>query len=96
MIEWLMSGGWIILCCFFGPAMLFTEPISERKRRREAKPAPKGKREKRTARKNRAVMKQNLIPQKPKKKKPWFVAPELSQHEMEALFNYKMKRDFVI
>jgi hypothetical protein len=71
--------------------MLFSEPISERKRRREAKPSSKGKREKRTARKNRAV-------QKPKKQKqkPWFVAPELSQHEMEALFNYKMKRDFVI
>ena len=89
MIEWFLSGGWIVLCCICGPAMLFTEPISERKRRREAKQAPKGKREKRTARKNRAV-------QKPKKKKqkPWFVAPELSPWQSEILTRYKVGRDF--
>ena len=88
MIEWFLSGGWIVLCCICGPAMLFSEPINERKRRREAKPAMKGKPKKRTARKNRAV-------QKPKKKKPWFVAPELSQHEQDLWLNYKIKRDFV-
>jgi hypothetical protein len=94
MVEWLMSGGWIVLCCFFGPAMLFSEPISERKRRREnPKPSPK---QKRTARKNRAVVKKDLTTQKRKKEKPkgWFVPPPLSPWQEDLLTRYRVGRDF--
>ena len=68
---------------------------------KQSAPAPRRETPRKKAKKRKRVVKKNLIVQKPKKrdkskKKRWFEAPPLSQHEQDLWTNYKIKRDFAI
>ena len=83
MIEWIASGGWIVIVCILCPMMLFQEPIK--------KPPPKRKaKSKRKANPKKATVKKNLTVEKPKKAKriKWAKAPQLSEHEQREFDRY--------
>ena len=87
MIDWILQGGWIALCGFFGPIIWMQNPLP-----RIAKPVAKtAKRStKRTNRKNRTV--QTAKKAKPKKVK-WAKPPKYTPRELENIENYYRKRD---
>ena len=83
MIAWLISGGWIVVVCILCPLQWFQEPIK--------KPPPKKTaKSKRKAKPQKAVLKQNLRTEKPKKAKKikWAKAPQLSEYEQREFDRY--------
>jgi len=76
MIDWILQGGWIALCGFFGPIIWMQNPLP-----RIAKPVAKtAKRStKRTNRKNRTV--QPVKKAKPKKVK-WAKPPKYTPEQL--------------
>jgi len=77
MIDWILQGGWIALCGFFGPIIWMQNPLP-----RIAKPVAKtAKRStKRTNRKNRTVQ-QSVKKAKPKKVK-WAKPPKYTPEQL--------------
>jgi hypothetical protein len=77
MIDWILQGGWIALCGFFGPRIWMQNPVP-----RIAKPVAKtAKRStKRTNRKNRTVQK-SAKKAKPKKVK-WAKPPKYTAEQL--------------
>jgi len=76
LIDWLLSGGWIALCGFFGPIIWLQNPLPGK-----AKPVVKtAKRStKRTNRKSRTVQKIKAKKAKPKK---WAKPPKYTPEQL--------------
>jgi hypothetical protein len=92
LIDWIIGGGWIVLCCIYGPAaLLFARPIP----RTRALPKSHAKRKaNRTVRDFRTVQ-PKAKKSKTEKAKPWYTAPPFTDQEKIWYANYRMKRDGV-
>jgi len=76
LIDWLLSGGWIALCGFFGPIIWMQNPLPG-KAKPVAKPAKRST--KRTNRKSRTVQKIKAKKAKPKK---WAKPPKYTPEQL--------------
>jgi len=76
LIDWLLSGGWIALCGFFGPIIWLQNPLPGK-----AKPVAKTAKHttKRTNRKSRTVQKMKAKKAKPKK---WAKPPKYTPEDI--------------
>jgi len=88
----------LVVIGFFGAFVMFAPKIPPPKASETKSETPRNAkgRKARTARKNRAVVKKDLITQKRKKEKPkgWFVPPTLSPWQDALLTQYRVGRDF--